>query len=52
MSIFAYADVLNLFSKYCTRVMERLNRICYIYSIIIFTEQCKNNVIFAEKCNT
>lgn len=45
MNIFAYADVLNLFPKYCTRVMERpVYRICYNYSIIIFTD--------AEKCNT
>lgn len=45
MSIFAYADVLNLFPKYCTKVMEcPVYRICYDYSIIIFTD--------AEKCNT
>lgn len=48
MNIFAYADVLNLFPKYSTRVMERpIHRICYnYYSIIILTDAEKCNIFF------
>lgn len=47
MNIFAYADVLKLFPKYCTRVIESVYRICYnYYSIIIFTDAEKCNIFF------